>query len=226
VFTVGEQIDEVLAVHRGMTKTAARAETIRLLEMVGIPSASTRARNYPHHFSGGMSQRVMIAMALSCHPELVIADEPTTALDVTIQAQILDLLRAVIRDRGTAIVLITHDLGVVAEICDRVAVMYAGKVVEFTDVVTLFDQPLHPYTSALQDSLPVPERQASGSRLQAIQGQPPDLARLPAGCPFRQRCKHVMSVCAESMPELREIQPGHWVRCFLHTPAQPIMGQA
>jgi len=138
-FRIGEQIDEVLMVHRGLNRAAARAETVRLLDRVGIPAAQTRANDYPHHFSGGMSQRVMIAMALACRPELVIADEPTTALDVTIQAQILDLLRGLIHEHGTAIVLITHDLGVVAEICDQVAVMYAGKVVEYTDVVTLFD---------------------------------------------------------------------------------------
>jgi len=216
-FTVGEQIDEVLTVHRGFNRAAARAETIRLLETVGIPSADTRVKDYPHHFSGGMSQRVMIAMALACNPELVIADEPTTALDVTIQAQILDLLRNLIKERGSAVMLITHDLGVVAEICDQVAVMYAGKVVEYTDVVTLFDRPLHPYTVALQNSLPRPDQGAR--RLQAIEGQPPDLAHLPSGCPFRTRCPHAMEQCAAAMPTLSEVQPGHWVRCFLHAPA-------
>jgi len=216
-FTIGEQIDEVLTVHRGFNRTAARAETIRLLETVGIPSASTRVKDYPHHFSGGMSQRVMIAMALACNPELVIADEPTTALDVTIQAQILDLLRNLIKERGSAVMLITHDLGVVAEICDQVAVMYAGKVVEYTDVVTLFDRPLHPYTVALQNSLPRPDQGAR--RLQAIEGQPPDLAHLPSGCPFRTRCPHAMDQCAAALPTLSEVQPGHWVRCFLHAPA-------
>ncbi len=216
-FTIGEQIAEVLRVHRGLSRTAAEAEAVRLLDTVGIPSSASRIKDYPHHFSGGMSQRVMIAMALSCHPELVIADEPTTALDVTIQAQILDLLRALIRERGTAICLITHDLGVVAEICDRVAVMYAGKVVEYTDVVTLFDRPLHPYSIALQNSMPTPNQPEKG-RLKAIQGQPPDLARLPSGCPFRARCPQAMPRCAESMPELSEVEPGHWVRCFLHPP--------
>ncbi len=216
-FTVGEQIDEVLTVHRGFNRAAARAETIRLLETVGIPSADTRVKDYPHHFSGGMSQRVMIAMALACNPELVIADEPTTALDVTIQAQILDLLRNLIKERGSAVMLITHDLGVVAEICDQVAVMYAGKVVEYTDVVTLFDRPLHPYTVALQNSLPRPDQGAR--RLQAIEGQPPDLAHLPSGCPFRTRCPHAMEQCAAALPTLSEVQPGHWVRCFLHAPA-------
>ena len=216
-FTIGEQIAEVLRVHRGLTRPDAVAETVRLLGTVGIPSAASRVKDYPHHFSGGMSQRVMIAMALACHPELVIADEPTTALDVTIQAQILDLLRALIRERGTAIALITHDLGVVAEICDRVAVMYAGRVVEYTDVVTLFDRPLHPYTVALQNSMPSPDLPEKG-RLQAIQGQPPDLAHLPSGCPFRARCPQAMPECAASMPELNEVQPGHWARCFLYRP--------
>ena len=215
-FRIGEQIDEVLMVHRGLNRAAARAETIRLLDRVGIPAAQTRANDYPHHFSGGMSQRVMIAMALACHPELVIADEPTTALDVTIQAQILDLLRGLIHEHGTAIVLITHDLGVVAEICDQVAVMYAGKVVEYTDVVTLFDAPLHPYTVALHNSIPRPGDLKQ--RLQVIPGQPPDLARLPSGCPFRPRCLHAMAQCAEAMPQMREVRPGHWVRCFLHSP--------
>jgi oligopeptide transport system ATP-binding protein len=215
-FRIGEQIDEVLMVHRGLNRAAARAETIRLLDRVGIPAAQTRANDYPHHFSGGMSQRVMIAMALACHPELVIADEPTTALDVTIQAQILDLLRGLIHEHGTAIVLITHDLGVVAEICDQVAVMYAGKVVEYTDVVTLFDAPLHPYTVALHNSIPRPGDLKQ--RLQVIPGQPPDLARLPSGCPFRPRCLHAMAQCAEAMPPMREVRPGHWVRCFLHAP--------
>ena len=216
-FTIGAQIDEVLTVHRDFSRAAARAETIRLLETVGIPSAGTRVKDYPHHFSGGMSQRVMIAMALACNPELVIADEPTTALDVTIQAQILDLLRNLIKERGSAVMLITHDLGVVAEICDQVAVMYAGKVVEYTDVVTLFDRPLHPYTVALQNSLPRPDQGAR--RLQAIEGQPPDLAHLPSGCPFRTRCPHAMEQCAAALPTLSEVQPGHWVRCFLHAPA-------
>ncbi len=216
-FTIGAQIDEVLTVHRDFSRAAARAETIRLLETVGIPSAGTRAKDYPHHFSGGMSQRVMIAMALACNPELVIADEPTTALDVTIQAQILDLLRNLIKERGSAVMLITHDLGVVAEICDQVAVMYAGKVVEYTDVVTLFDRPLHPYTVALQNSLPRPDQGAH--RLQALEGQPPDLAHLPSGCPFRTRCPHAMEQCAAATPTLSEVQPGHWVRCFLHAPA-------
>ncbi len=216
-FTIGAQIDEVLTVHRDFSRAAARAETIRLLETVGIPSAGTRVKDYPHHFSGGMSQRVMIAMALACNPELVIADEPTTALDVTIQAQILDLLRNLIKERGSAVMLITHDLGVVAEICDQVAVMYAGKVVEYTDVVTLFDRPLHPYTVALQNSLPRPDQGAR--RLQAIEGQPPDLAHLPSGCPFRTRCPHAMEQCAAAAPTLSEVQPGHWVRCFLHAPA-------
>jgi oligopeptide/dipeptide ABC transporter ATP-binding protein len=215
-FRIGEQIDEVLMVHRGLNRAAARAETIRLLDRVGIPAARTRANDYPHHFSGGMSQRVMIAMALACHPELVIADEPTTALDVTIQAQILDLLRGLIHEHGTAIVLITHDLGVVAEICDQVAVMYAGKVVEYTDVVTLFDAPLHPYTVALHNSIPRPGDLKQ--RLHVIPGQPPDLARMPSGCPFRTRCLHAMAQCAEAMPQMREVRPGHWVRCFLHSP--------
>ena len=216
-FTIGAQIDEVLTVHRDFSRAAARAETIRLLETVGIPSAGTRVKDYPHHFSGGMSQRVMIAMALACNPELVIADEPTTELDVTNQAQILDLLRNLIKERGSAVMLITHDLGVVAEICDQVAVMYAGKVVEYTDVVTLFDRPLHPYTVALQNSLPRPDQGAR--RLQAIEGQPPDLAHLPSGCPFRTRCPHAMEQCAAAAPTLSEVQPGHWVRCFLHAPA-------
>jgi oligopeptide/dipeptide ABC transporter ATP-binding protein len=190
--------------------------------MVGVPDPERRAEAYPHELSGGMAQRVMIAMALACVPELLIADEPTTALDVTIQAQILDLMRDLRRDMGTSVILITHDLGVVAEMAERVAVMYAGEIVEQTDVNTLFDQPLHPYTQGLIGSIPILGE--IKERLDVIPGSVPNLVDLPPGCRFAPRCqarvKYGLTICPEVKPELEEVKPGHLVRCWLYQNAE------
>ncbi len=216
VVDIGSQIAEVLEVHRNMKKKAALDRALELFRMVGISDPARRLKAYPHEMSGGMAQRVMIAMALACEPELLIADEPTTALDVTIQAQILDLMRNLQRDLGTAIVLITHDLGVVAEMCDRVAVMYAGEIVETTDVHTLFARPSHPYTRGLIGSIPVPG--LIRDALEVIPGNVPNLIDLPAGCRFSPRClvrvTEGVEGCLETHPELRILEPGHDVRCF------------
>ena len=218
VWDVGTQLSEVLEIHRNMKARAARARALELLRMVGIPDPERRLKAYPHEMSGGMAQRVMIAMALACEPELLIADEPTTALDVTIQAQILDLMRD-LRDRtGTAIIFITHDLGVVAEMCDRVAVMYAGEIVEQTDVATLFRQPLHPYTRGLIGSIPVVGEVKDS--LAVIPGNVPNLIDLPKGCRFAPRCaarvEHDVAMATEVHPSLRPIAQGHDVRCWLY----------
>lgn len=218
VFKVGDQIGEVLSIHQGLDKDAGRKRSIELLKMVGIPDAERRVDAYPHELSGGMAQRVMIAMALACLPELLIADEPTTALDVTIQAQILDLMRNLRENTGSAIILITHDLGVVAEMCERVAVMYAGKIVEQADVGTLFDQPLHPYTQGLIGSIPILGKLKE--RLEVIPGSVPNLVNLPPGCRFAPRCRamveHGLKICTEREPDLIEAKPGHQVRCWLY----------
>jgi len=218
VFRVGDQIAEVLSIHQGMNKQAGRARAVELLQMVGIPEPERRAEAYPHELSGGMAQRVMIAMGLACVPDLLIADEPTTALDVTIQAQILDLMRNLRENIGTAIILITHDLGVVAEMCERVAVMYAGQIVEESDAVNLFGHPLHPYTLGLIGSIPVLGRLKD--RLEVIPGSVPNLVNLPPGCRFAPRCtartQYNLSVCTEKAPDLREVAPGHTVRCWLY----------
>lgn len=211
VYTVGAQIIEAIELHQKLGHKAARQKAIEVLESVRIPEAKTRVDDYPHQFSGGMRQRVMIAMALACEPELLIADEPTTALDVTVQAQILDLLREIQKERGTAVVLITHDLGVVAEMCDTVAVMYAGSVVEYATVHELFKNPKHPYTIGLMQSIPREET----DRLTPIDGQPPALTQLPSGCRFADRCKLRVDSCETSIPPLEEKSPGHVVRCFL-----------
>jgi len=222
VFRVGEQLAEVLNIHQDMGREAGRKRAIDLLKMVGVPDPVRRAEAYPHELSGGMAQRVMIAMALACIPELLIADEPTTALDVTIQAQILDLIRDMRREMGTSVILITHDLGVVAEMADRVAVMYAGEIVEQTDVNSLFDEPLHPYTLGLIGSIPVLGE--IKDRLDVIPGSVPNLVNLPPGCRFAPRCqarfKHALSICAESEPDLEEIKTGHYVRCWLYQNAE------
>ena len=211
VLTVGDQIMEAIILHQKADKKTAREKAIKMLEAVGIPSASERVDEYPHQFSGGMRQRVIIAMALSCQPSLLIADEPTTALDVTIQAQILDLMTEIKEKRNAAIILITHDLGVVAEMCDRVAIMYAGKIVEYTDVNTIFNAPMHPYTIGLLESIPrLHEDQA---RLKPIKGQPPSLVNLPPGCSFVPRCAYNKPVCKEHVPPLISVSPGHEVRC-------------
>jgi oligopeptide/dipeptide ABC transporter ATP-binding protein len=218
VFKVGDQIGEVLNIHQDFGKEAGRQRAIEMLKMVGIPDAERRVESYPHELSGGMAQRVMIAMALATLPELLIADEPTTALDVTIQAQILDLMRKLRENTGTAIILITHDLGVVAEMCERVAVMYAGEIVEQTDVGTLFDQPLHPYTKGLIGSIPVLGKLKE--RLEVIPGSVPNLVDLPPGCRFAPRCKamaeHGLKICTEIKPDLIDYMPGHKVRCWLY----------
>ncbi len=221
VFKVGDQIAEVLRIHQSLGKEAGRKRAIEMLKLVGIPDAERRVESYPHELSGGMAQRVMIAMALACVPELLIADEPTTALDVTIQAQILDLMRDLRRTMGTSVILITHDLGVVAEMCERVAVMYAGEIVEQTDVNTLFDQPLHPYTLGLIGSIPILGE--IKERLDVIPGSVPNLVNLPPGCRFAPRCQarltHNLTVCTEIKPDLIEAGPGHSVRCWLYQDA-------
>jgi len=218
VFEVGAQISEVYEIHRGMSRQAGGAKAVEMLEKVGIPDPDRRATSFPHEMSGGMAQRVMIAMALACEPRLLIADEPTTALDVTIQAQILDLMRGLQRETGTATVLITHDLGVVAELADRVAVMYAGEIVEEADVRTLFEQPKHPYTEALLGSIPHLGRRQSA--LAVIPGTVPNLIDLPAGCRFASRCRarveQALTICTQQEPDLRTVEPGHAVRCWLH----------
>jgi oligopeptide/dipeptide ABC transporter ATP-binding protein len=218
VWDVGTQIEEVLRIHRNMKGTAAHDRALELLKMVGIPDPGRRLKAFPHEMSGGMAQRVMIAMALACEPDLLIADEPTTALDVTIQAQILDLMRKLRDETGTAIILITHDLGVVAEMCDRVAVMYAGEIVEQTDVMTLFRDPHHPYTRGLIGSLPVVGVERSD--LAVIPGNVPNLIDLPTGCRFAPRCGARepldVRIADEVHPELRPLTPGHDVRCWLY----------
>jgi peptide/nickel transport system ATP-binding protein len=221
VWDVGSQIEEVLRIHRGMNGKAARSRAADMLRMVGIPDPERRLKAYPHEMSGGMAQRVMIAMALACEPELLIADEPTTALDVTIQAQILDLMRHLRDELGTAIVLITHDLGVVAEMCDRVAVMYAGEIVEETDVTSLFRDPKHPYTRGLIGSIPVVG--GAVDELAVIPGSVPNLIDLPPGCRFAPRClsriEADLTIAEERHPDLLAVSPGHDVRCWLYRDA-------
>jgi len=214
VYTIGDQIIEVIRLHQGLSVSAARQKTVELLDMVRIPNAKSRIYDYPHQFSGGMRQRVMIAMALSCTPKLLIADEPTTALDVTVQAQILDLLRDIRKEHGTAILLITHDLGVVAELCDTVAVMYAGRLVEQASVSRLFHNPLHPYTAGLLASLPGPDKK----RLQPIEGNPPSLTEIPAGCPFEPRCPKHFEPCPTIFPPQAVPEDAHTVACHLYPP--------
>jgi oligopeptide/dipeptide ABC transporter ATP-binding protein len=214
---IGTQITETLDRHLDVSKDEARKRAIELLEEVRIPRAAERLDDYPHRFSGGMRQRVMIAIALSCNPKLLIADEPTTALDVTIQAQILDLLDELRRGHEMAMILITHDMGVVAETADDIAVMYAGQIVEYTDSLELFDRPEHPYTEALLGALPQlegEEREIRQGRLTSIPGRPPDLINPPEACRFAARCPyaHFEDSCTVVQPELREIRPGHLVR--------------
>ena len=216
VLTIGEQIAESLHRHEAVTKKQALERTIEMLKLVPIPNAAGRVHHYPHQFSGGMRQRVMIAMALACRPKLVIADEPTTALDVTIQAQILDLLQDMKERFGMAVMLITHAMGVVAETAQRVVVMYAGKVVEEAPVDELFGNPGHPYTQGLIRSIPRIDLDAEHkTRLEAIGGSVPILINPPPGCRFAARCKYAMSICTEKEPRLREIAPGHRMACHL-----------
>jgi oligopeptide/dipeptide ABC transporter ATP-binding protein len=214
---IGTQITETIRAHTDLSKQDARKRAIELLEEVGIPRAAERIDDYPHRFSGGMRQRVMIAIALSCSPALLIADEPTTALDVTIQAQILDLLDALRQEHEMGMILITHDMGVVAEVCDDILIMYAGQIVEQATGFELFDRPEHPYTQALLGALPQlegDEREIRESRLTAIPGRPPDLVNPPEACRFAARCPYsnYNDTCTSVEPQLREVRPGHWVR--------------
>jgi oligopeptide transport system ATP-binding protein len=214
VLSIGYQLAETLRVHRGSSKKEAKAEAVNLLKRVGIVNASERINHYPHEFSGGMRQRVMIAMAIACQPKLLIADEPTTALDVTIQAQIINLLRQLKREFGMSIIIITHDLGVVAQIADRIAVMYAGRIVENAPVKTIFEHPQHPYTKALIASIPRLHEQPE--RLQTIEGAPPRIqTEEPHGCAFQPRCAYSQNVCIEKRPELDEIRAKHFAACWL-----------
>lgn len=221
VFRAGDQISEVLNIHQDFGKEAGRERAVELLKLVGIPEPDRRADSFPHELSGGMSQRVMIAMALACVPDLLIADEPTTALDVTIQAQILDLMRDMKNQLGSAMMLITHDLGVIAEMANRVVVMYAGEIVEESPVATLFDKPLHPYTQGLIGSIPVLGE--IRERLDVIPGSVPNLISLPPGCRFAPRCRarveHNLTVCTDQHPGLVEVSEGHKVRCWLYQDA-------
>lgn len=219
VFTIGNQIEEVLELHQpDLSKSARKAKAIEMLKLVGIPSPEKRIEEYPHQLSGGMRQRVMIAIALSCQPDILIADEPTTALDVTIQAQILELMKRLQKEMGMGIILITHDLGVVAETCDDVAVMYCGQIVEKADVKTLFKHPRHPYTKGLMESIPSFDstRGDKKEKLQTIEGMVPSLFDLPQGCYFQNRCKHAQEDCkgSKGTPKLEEIANEHLARCF------------
>ena len=218
VLTVGRQIREALETHFGMERKPAEARAAELLDQVGIPAARSRVNDYPHQFSGGMRQRAMIAMALACEPQLLIADEPTTALDVTIQAQILDLLRALVADRDTALVLITHDLGVVAGMCERVHVMYSGLFMETGSAEQVFETPRHPYTLGLLQSVPRLDA-PRGRKLHPIEGAPRDMLRAPSFCPFAPRCSYEVTQSRLEVPPLVEIEPGHSVACFNPVPA-------
>jgi oligopeptide/dipeptide ABC transporter ATP-binding protein len=211
VLRIGYQISEVFRYHKGLDRIKSLQGSIRMLKATEIPSPEERVNSYPHEMSGGMRQRAMIAMALACEPALLIADEPTTALDVTVQAQVLKLMKEICRDRETAILLITHDMGVIANMCQRVAVMYAGRVVEYTDVFTLFSEPAHPYTEALLRSLP--RLGTKRNRLDTIKGQPPQLNRLPPGCSFEPRCEYSALRCKEEVPGVTLLGEGHQVRC-------------
>jgi len=220
VLTIGLQIAESLQLHLAMDKKTAYARAVELLGLVGIPAPQERIYDYPHQFSGGMRQRAMLAMALSCNPKLLIADEPTTALDVTIQAQILDLLKDLQAEFNTAIILISHDLGVIAGLCSRVLVMYAGKIVESGPAEDIFHSPQHPYTWGLLQSVPrmdAPQKQ----KLTVIDGQPPDLLHPPGGCPFHPRCAYAMKICSEHYPETSTINDRHSVNCWLQHPGAP-----
>ncbi len=212
VFTCGSQIEEAVILHQKVSKKEALQKAIEMLKLVGIPAPEQRVREYPHQLSGGMRQRVMIAMALSCNPSLLLADEPTTALDVTIQAQILELLERLQRELHMAVIMITHDLGVIAEVASRVAVMYAGKIVEYAGVQEIFNTPRHPYTQGLLRS--IPKLTESKDRLAVIPGMVPNPLAFPQGCKFHPRCPRAIAECRKAEPDLRELVPDHWVRCF------------
>jgi oligopeptide transport system ATP-binding protein len=219
VLTIGRQIREPLETHFGLDRKQAEARASELVDRVGIPSAKARLRDYPHQFSGGMRQRAMIAMALACEPKLLIADEPTTALDVTIQAQILDLLRELVAEENAALILITHDLGVVAGMCERVNVMYAGMFMETAGADQLFAHPRHPYTLGLLQSVPRLDA-ARRARLQPIEGAPPNMLSAPTACPFQPRCRFEVEQSRLEVPQLRPVEPGHMVACFNPVPAE------
>jgi oligopeptide/dipeptide ABC transporter ATP-binding protein len=214
VFTIGHEIIETLQIHQNLDKKEARQRTIEVLATVGIPDADKRVDSYPHELSGGMRQRAMIAMALACNPALLIADEPTTALDVTIQAQILQLINDLKTEYNTSVLLITHDLGVIAEMSDHVAVMYAGHIVEYADVHTLFENPLHPYTKGLYKS--IPRLDVEARRLDTISGMVPNLIDLPPGCPYQNRCEYCFDICLKEMPVLVPVADQHFVKCHLY----------
>jgi oligopeptide/dipeptide ABC transporter ATP-binding protein len=222
VYKVGDQVAEVLQIHKGMKKEESWEEAVKLLRLVGIPDAQKKAHAFPHEMSGGQAQRVMIAMALALNPQLLIADEPTTALDVTIQAQILDLMRDLRTHMETAVILITHDLGIIAEMADRVAVMYAGRIVEQTDVNSLYAKPVHPYTQGLIASIPILGQVKD--RLDVIPGSVPNLVNLPPGCQFAPRCRsrveHKLTICTELEPQLLPVVSGHLVRCWMYHPCE------
>jgi len=219
VLTIGRQIREALEAHFDLSKAEANKRVADLLDQVGIPSSEIRLKDYPHQFSGGMRQRAMIAMALACEPKVLIADEPTTALDVTIQAQILDLLKRLVEDRETALILITHDLGVVAGMCERVNVMYAGMFMETGSAEQLFGRPRHPYTLGLLQSVPRLDAERK-TRLQPIEGSPRDMLRAPQACPFQPRCRFEVEQSSLEVPPLRELEPGHMVACFNPVPVE------
>jgi oligopeptide transport system ATP-binding protein len=220
VLTVGMQIAESLQLHQHMNKAEAYAQAVEMLRLVGIPSPEQRVKNYPHQFSGGMRQRAMIATALACNPKLLIADEPTTALDVTIQAQILELMQALQAKLNTAIILISHDLGVIAGLCSRVIVMYAGKIAETGTAQDIYHHPQHPYTWGLLKSVPRLDLQQK-QKLSVIEGQPPDLLQPPAGCPFHPRCPYAMRICTEHYPATTQLNQLHSVKCWLQHPRAP-----
>jgi oligopeptide transport system ATP-binding protein len=213
VLTIGRQLTEALELHLKMDQASAQQRAIQLLEMVGIPAADTRINDYPHQFSGGMRQRVMIAMALSCNPKVLLADEPTTALDVTIQAQVLEILARLSRELGTAVIIITHNLGVIARYADRVNVMYAGKIVESASAKTLYGEPRHPYTVGLLKSVPRLD-QARKGKLEVIEGVPPDLINMPQGCTFYPRCSYRIDKCAQVTPSLMPVEDKHYAACW------------
>ena len=222
VFMAGDQVAEVMQIHQKLNRSGAWDLAVEMFRQVGIPDPERRVRSFPHELSGGMAQRVMIAMALALRPALLIADEPTTALDVTIQAQILDLIKKLRQDVGASVILITHDLGVIAELAERVAVMYAGQIVEETDVTNIFDEPLHPYTQGLIGSIPVLSRTVE--ELEVIPGSVPNLVDLPPGCRFAPRCvkrqNYGLEICSRSLPELLTVKPGHLLRCWLYQNAE------
>ena len=213
VLTIGRQITEAIETHLGLNRDAARQRAVELLDRVGIPEPQQRIKDYPHTLSGGMRQRVMIAMALSCEPDLIIADEPTTAVDVTIQAQLLELMKELTRESNVALIIITHNMGIVARYVDRVAIMYAGKIVEQGSVMDIFKGPQHPYTIGLQESIPRLDMERR-EKLATIPGQPPDLAHLPLGCAFRERCRYAVDRCSNEVPPLMAVGQGHWSACW------------